>query len=51
MPSVFDGFDYVKIGHYDSKHGPIDKTGSNQKLYFNDSGKWIDITYKIQNEY
>ena len=43
----FDIFDYVKIGSYKEKYGPLNKTTTNQRLYMMDNGKINDITYKF----
>lgn len=39
--------DYIKIGHYDEKYGPLDKKMTNQKLYFLSDTGYEDITYKF----
>lgn len=41
--------DYVKLGPYVKECGPINKEGSNQKLYKNVNGQWKDITYMMYN--
>lgn len=50
----FNWFDYIKLGHYDEKFGPLNKKSTNQHLYklthekINDEIKKInfkDITY------
>ena len=43
----YDKFDYVKIGHYDEKLGPLNKTTTNQRLYYHRE----DITYKFWKNY
>ena len=43
----FDIFDYVKIGHYEQKFGPLNDKNTNQRLYQIDSGNVKDITYKF----
>lgn len=47
--SVFDGcLDYIKIGHYDEKLGPLNKKTTNQRMYKLNKDKTIeDITYKF----
>lgn len=43
--TVFQGnLDYLKIGHYDEKFGPIDKPTTNQRLYRLVDGGRCDIT-------
>lgn len=43
--SVFNGnLNYIKIGHYDEKFGPLDKPTTNQRLYRLVDGKRCDIT-------
>lgn len=37
-------FDYIKIGHYDEKSGPLNKKTTNQRLYKVVSGDLSDIT-------
>ncbi len=38
-------FDYVKLGRYDARFGPINKVMTNQRLFFQDPEKgWRDIT-------
>lgn len=41
-------FNFIKLGPYIEELGPIDKKGSNQKMYSIDNGKLIDITYKFR---
>lgn len=43
-----DLFNFIKLGPYIEELGPIDKEGSNQKMYFVENGKLIDITYKFR---
>ena len=40
-------FNYVKIGHYDEKLGPLNKETTNQRLYLIEDKKPKDITYKF----
>ena len=40
-------FDYIKIGHYDEKSGPLNKKTTNQRLYRVVGGDLIDITSKF----
>ena len=40
-------FDYIKLGHYDEKLGPLNKETTNQHLYKVDNGKLIDITERF----
>lgn len=44
--SVFDGkLDYLKVGHYDDKFGPLDKQTTNQRMYKLTDGEREDITH------
>ena len=40
-------FDYIKIGHYDQKYGPLDNPSTNQRMYKNDGASLEDITCKF----
>ena len=43
--TIFDGkLNYLKIGHYDDKYGPLDKPTTNQRLYRLVDGRRDDIT-------
>lgn len=43
--SIFGGkLDYLKIGHYDDKFGPLDKQTTNQRMYKLTNGEREDIT-------
>jgi anaerobic ribonucleoside-triphosphate reductase activating protein len=43
--TVFEGkLNYLKIGHYDDKYGPLDKPTTNQRLYRLVDGRRDDIT-------
>ena len=43
--TIFNGkLDYLKIGHYNEKLGPLDKETTNQRLYQIVDGKRHDIT-------
>ena len=43
--SIFEGkLDYLKIGHYDDKYGPLDKETTNQRMYKLKNGVREDIT-------
>lgn len=45
---IFGHFDYVKVGPYIERYGPLDKETTNQRLYENDGdGNRSDITYKF----
>lgn len=49
--SVFDGnLNYLKIGHYDEKYGPLDKETTNQRLYRLVDGERCDITELFWNK-
>lgn len=43
-------FDYIKIGSYNEKLGPLNKETTNQKLFMVYEGTLIDITYKFWRE-
>ncbi len=52
MPTSLDlkAFDYVKVGPYDEKKGPINKPTTNQRMYevnHNRQDSLEDITYKF----
>ena len=40
-------FDYIKIGGYDEKYGPLNSKTTNQKMFYVNGGKLEDITYKF----
>jgi len=46
-------FDYIKLGHYDEKLGPLDSLTTNQRLYkiewdgVSEKADMVDITYKF----
>ena len=43
--SVFNGkLDFIKIGHYDEKFGPLNKETTNQRMYRLEGGKRVDVT-------
>lgn len=43
--SIFNGkLDYLKVGHYDEKYGPLDKETTNQRMYKLVNGVREDIT-------
>lgn len=42
-PQLFNNFDYVKIGSYQSDKGPLNNINTNQRLYYHQN----DITYKF----
>ena len=44
--TIFKGnLDYLKIGHYDDKYGPLDKETTNQRMYKLKNGVREDITH------
>lgn len=45
---IYESFDYVKIGQYIEKFGPLNYKTTNQKLFEIKNNKKIDITYKLQ---
>lgn len=49
LESVIDTktLDYVKVGHYDEKKGPIDKETTNQRMYKLVGPEYIDITNRF----
>ena len=42
-----DNFDYIKLGPYIEKFGPLNNPNTNQKMYLVDNGQLIDITSKF----
>ena len=45
---VINLFDYIKIGHYDEKYGPLNSPTTNQKLYeIGKMGDIVEITDKF----
>lgn len=44
---LWNHFDYVKIGPYRQELGGLDSKTTNQRMYKNVSGKWVDITSKF----
>lgn len=40
-------FDYIKIGSYDESKGDLTTPTTNQRMYYKDKQKYIDITYKF----
>ena len=40
-------FDYIKIGHYDERMGPLNKSTTNQRLFRVKDGQLEDITSKF----
>lgn len=40
-------FDFIKIGPYMPKYGPLNKKTTNQRLYEIKNGEKVDITYKF----
>ena len=42
-----DLFDYVKIGHYEEKYGPLDSPTTNQIMLKKIDGKWTNITKEM----
>lgn len=44
---IMDLFDYVKIGHYEEKYGPLDSPTTNQIMLKNIDGKWTNITKEL----
>ena len=43
----FTTFDFVKVGRYDEKYGPLNKETTNQRLYEINGDIINDITYKF----
>ena len=41
--------DFIKIGPYIAKYGPLNKETTNQRLYKIENGEKIDITEKFWN--
>ena len=44
---LWNYFDYVKIGSYRQELGGLNSKTTNQRMYKNISGRWIDITDKF----
>ena len=44
---MYNYFDYVKLGPYIEKYGPLNKETTNQRLYEIVNGEKKDITYKF----
>ena len=44
---IMDLFDYVKIGHYEEKYGPLDSPTTNQIMLKKIDGKWTNITKEM----
>lgn len=44
---TIDFFDYIKIGRYDEKYGPLNNRNTNQIMYLVHDGNLEDITYKF----
>ena len=44
---MYNYFDYVKLGPYIEKYGPLNKETTNQRLYEIANGEKKDITYKF----
>ena len=42
--SIWEVFDYIKIGPYIAKLGPLNKETTNQRLYKRTDSGWEDIT-------
>lgn len=48
LPLRFWGeFDYIKVGPYIEKLGPLNSPTTNQRLYGKYDGEWLDITSKF----
>lgn len=46
-----NNFDYIKVGHYDDKYGPLNNRKTNQSMVRIDGGKIVeDITYKFRRK-
>ena len=44
IESWMGAFDYVKLGSYQSRYGPLSEKTTNQKFYKKQQGKYLDIT-------
>ena len=42
-----DLFDYIKIGRYDEKYGPLNDKNTNQRMYLVKNSELEDITFKF----
>lgn len=45
--SLINYLDYYKVGSYKEEYGPLNNPKTNQKLYYIENNKLIDITYKF----
>lgn len=43
----FKTFDFVKVGRYDERYGPLNETTTNQRFYSITDGVKTDLTYKF----
>lgn len=43
----WEEFDFIKVGPYIEKQGPLNLPTTNQRLYGKFEGKWLDITSKF----
>lgn len=43
-----DALDYLKLGPWISRYGPLGSRSGNQVMYRRDSGAWVDITYRFR---
>lgn len=43
--------DYIKVGPYIKELGGLDSKSTNQRMYKNNGGNLVDITYKFQKSY
>lgn len=41
---IQNSFDYIKVGPYISKQGPLNNSNTNQKIYKYENGTWENIT-------
>ena len=46
-PFLWENLDYIKLGPYNEREGPLNNPKTNQRLYRKSYGKWEDITYRF----
>lgn len=45
-----NGFDYIKLGSYQEKLGPLSSPATNQRMYQKNGAHYFDITHRFWNE-
>ena len=49
-PWIWAHFDYIKVGPYIPKYGPLNKPTTNQVMWKRIDGQLVDITYRFQEK-